>query len=777
MGTTQDSYIEIDPWKIIERGFHPEKARVSESLFSLANEHIGVRGSFDEGFSGSTLRGCYVNGIYEEHVLREPSGYRGVSNRIRFMVNTVDWLHLGVATDGETLDLATSIHADFVRELDLSNGLLRRTFLWRTHSGKEIECVFQRLLSMRRNELGAQRLSFKALNFTGEISLTLGLDFSIVHECYSRNYWRCPRMQSKEGSAAILGVSTGIGHKLFAGFHSAVSVSHARTACSSAAPGDSGRFVGRTLTLPLVQGRETAVEKISVLFTTGDPATTEDEAWARGTELLQSARGIGFDDVLRDNASYWAGIWDASDIVIDGDPESQQGIRFCIFQLQQTCRGIVHGAHVAAKGLTGEAYNGHTFWDTEIYCLPHYLFTNPHAARALIDFRHATLAHALRRATELDCVGACFPVATIDGTESCTLWQHASLQIQPTTAVAYAIRHYVSVTGDRAYLYERGVAILVQICRFLASRGQWSSRGKRFGYYAVMGPDEFHMMVNNNAYTNVMAKETFLYTLRVMEEMRRDRPPDYEALVGASACGMEEQQAWRERADAMIIPCDPQTGVFEQHEGYFDLPHIDIASIPAAEFPLYAHWSYDRIFRYDMIKQPDVLMFLFLFDGNYSREQKKANYDYYKVRCIHESSLSPSVHSILAAELGQGRDAIELFRFATRVDLDNYNRNTSEGLHMTSIAAAWMNIVYGFGGMRSDGDTLALDPGIPDQWQGYRFQVVYRGSTLRVEVTRSTAVVRLMNGPCATVAIGGELRHITKEGSVVPLKRMDRSAS
>lgn len=771
MGKIKDSYMVVDPWKIIESGFHPEKSRVSESIFALANEYSGVRGSFEEGFSGSTLPGCYVNGIIEEHILREPSAYRGVSNRIRFMVNTVNWVHARIVVDGEMLDLGVSRYAVFTRELDLANGLLRRRFVWRTGSGKEIECVFHRLLSMRRKELGVQRFSFKALNFDGELSLTLGLDFSMQHECYAQNYWRCPRTDSNESSSAVLGVSTGMRHKLFAGF-----LSHSSTTGSSKKE-EADRFVGRTYVLRLRQGREETVEKVSVLFTTGDPQTYENDAWAQGMELLKDAKRVSFDDVLRDNSAYWAGVWDASDIVIEGDLESQQGIRFCIFQLQQTCRGVMSGSHIGAKGLTGEAYNGHTFWDTEVYCLPHYLFTNPAAARALIDFRHATLPQALQRAHELDCSGACFPVATIDGTESCTLWQHASLQIQPTTAVAYALRHYVSVTGDRAYLYETGVPLLVQICRFLASRGQWSSRERGFGYYAVMGPDEFHMMVNNNAYTNIMAKETFLYTLGAIGEMQRNQPEAHGTALKKLGCTPEELQGWQARAEAMIIPCDPRTGIFEQHEGFFDLPHIDPASIPAGDFPLYAHWSYDRIFRYDMIKQPDVLMFMFLFDQSFSREQKKANYDYYQPRCIHESSLSPSVHSILAAELGLDRDAFELFKFATRVDLDNYNRNTGEGLHMTSMAAAWMNIVYGFGGMRSDNETLALNPRIPDEWDAYRFQVIYRGSTIRVEVNHAGAIVRLMDGAPATVTIGGEPRQITKEGVVVSLKTANRALS
>jgi maltose phosphorylase len=380
------------------------------------------------------------------------------------------------------------------------------------------------------------------------------------------------------------------------------------------------------------------------------------------------------------------------------------------------------------------------------------------AAKSLIDFRYKTLPQALARARDLDCEGACYPIATSDGTESCTLWQHASLQFQPTTAVAYAIWHYVQVTGDITFLQTEGAEMLVEICRFLASRGQWSATGK-FGYYAVMGPDEFQMMVNNNAYTNYMARRTFEFTLQALEGI------DLETLGYSTA----ELETWRSMAANMYIPYDPATGLYEQHEGFFDLPHIDIDGIPVEDFPLYHHWSYDRIYRNDMIKQPDVLMFMFLYNQSFSLEEKRANYDYYEPRCIHESSLSPSVHSILASELGRYQEAFDFFRFATRIDLDNYNRNTGEGIHTTSIAAAWMNIVYGFGGMRSDGELLSFKPSIPAHWHTYRFQVFYRGSTIRVEVSQIEVCIRVAEGEPVKIRVGSQEVAVNREGISIPV--------
>jgi maltose phosphorylase len=324
--------------------------------------------------------------------------------------------------------------------------------------------------------------------------------------------------------------------------------------------------------------------------------------------------------------------------------------------------------------------------------------------------------------------------------------------------VAYAIAHYVNVTGDTGFLKAKGVQMLIEICRFLASRGQWSAQGK-FGYYAVMGPDEFHMMVNNNAYTNYMAKRTFEFTLQALEGM------DLEKL----GCSVAELETWRNMAEKMFIPYDEKTGLYEQHEGFFNLPHIDIDAIPVEDFPLYHHWSYDRIYRNDMIKQPDVLMFMFLYNQSFSLEEKRANYDYYEPRCIHESSLSPSVHSIFASELGRHQEAFDFFRFATRIDLDNYNRNTDEGIHTTSIAAAWMNIVYGFGGMRSDGQLLSFNPSIPAHWNGYSFQVFYRGSVLRVEVSQTEALIRVAEGGSVRVKIGGREMEVNQQSISVPV--------
>jgi maltose phosphorylase len=449
---------------------------------------------------------------------------------------------------------------------------------------------------------------------------------------------------------------------------------------------------------------------------------------------------------------------------------NQQGIRFSMFQLLQTYSGAVPGTNIGAKGLTGEAYNGNAFWDTETYCLPFYLFTNAQAARGLIEYRYATLPQALERAKVLDCVGACFPIATIDGTESCTLWQHASLQFQPTSAVVFAIQHYTRVTGDKSLLEEKGLELLIQSARFLASRVQYSQNLKAYGYYGVMGPDEFQMMVNHNAYTNYMGKRSLEFALEALADLKQTKGASTKALVERLGLTDAETAHWAEVAEKMFIPYSKETKLFEQHVGYFDLPHVDINAIPETDFPLYHSWSYDRIYRNDMIKQPDVLMFMLLYNGSFSKEEKLANYAFYEPRTIHESSLSPSVHSILAIELERYGEAYNFFKFATRIDLDNYNRNTNEGLHTTALAAAWMNIVYGYGGLRSDGEKLLLNPVLPKEWQSLEFGVRAKDSVLRVKLTPQSSQLKVVSGPALRLNVWGKDYEIGADGVELPAK-------
>jgi len=756
MAKVADRYLEINPWAIVEEGFDRTRNRVSESIFSVGNEYMGVRGYPEEGYDGDSLLGSYFNGLFEEMDLE--AHYKGIIRSLRFMVNAVDWLYTRITVDDETLDMATAQIDGFKRTLDFKKGTYTREMNWHLHNGKSIKLTFVRLVSMNKSNLGCQHIIFEPLNFSGMIKVRSGLDFATIHEDQGRNLWNTVNKQHQDGISAIMAQTVKTENQLFSGFkiYSDDIVDTQEV--------ESEQFIGVDLTLRVEQGKPSILDKFVVNYTEMDSQIDASAVWVQGMKLAEKYVDTNFDIVLEEQTAYWKHIWDTSDIIIDGDPENQQGIRFCIFQLYQTYHGDNPGFNIGAKGLTGEAYRGLAFWDTESYCLPFYIFNNPKAAKSLLEFRYKSLSYALERAKEVDCEGAFYPIATIDGTESCDLWQHSNLQLHVGTAVAYGLWHYDKIVGDKDFLYEKGIEMLLQISRFYASRGQWGQKSGEFGYYGVMGPDEFQLMVNNNAYINFMAKKMFEYTLSVIDEMETEAPEQLALITNELKLTEEEKDHWQYVSDHMRIPKDTDTGIYEEHDGFFDMPHIDIHSIPVTEFPLYSNWSYDRIYRYDMIKQPDVLMFMFLYNQQFSHKEKRVNYEYYESRCIHESSLSPSIHSILASEIGKHDEAYKFFEFATRLDLDNYNRNTREGLHTTSIAAAWMNIVYGFGGMRSDGEQVIFNPSMPEHWTSYSFNIVYRGTTLNIKVNKQHVFIQAISGESVEVNVYEQQYSIDSSG-------------
>ncbi len=766
MAKVADIYFKTDPWKVVEEGFDPAHSRVSESVFSLGNESIGVRGFFDEGGGADSLRGSYTNGVYD--IVRLPRSYRGIVDRTHFMIPSVDWLLTGFALDGEELDLSRVRFRDFRRELDLREGTLTRTFVWESASGKDLRLTFLRFLDMTHRERAYQRITLEPLNFSGEIEISSGLSFAVKHEGQETCFWKETRKQAAENRLLLQSRTTSSGQEVFAG--AIVDL----PAPAEVLSGEKKAWLKASV--PLVQGQVRQVEKRTVILFDGSEG---DELWTRGRAALEESARVTLAEALRRQKEYWADYWVVSDVAIepaDRDENTvsavaaeQQGVRFCSFQLAQTYNGGSMRHNIGAKGLTGEAYNGHAFWDTEACCLPFYLFTNPAAARDLLLFRYNTLPMARNRAKMLDCQGACYPIATLNGDEACNLWQHASLQLQPSTAVAYGIWHYVHLTDDEAFLWTYGAEMLLEIARFLKSRVALGSRNGKYGFFGVMGPDEFHMMVNNNAYTNYMGKRTLEYAAETLTRMAAERPAEYDALQRRTALADGEIDGWREVADNMFLPQD-ETGLIEQHDGFFDLPHTDIAAVPPDQFPLYDHWSYDRIYRTDMIKQPDVLMMLYLYNSSFSRPVKEANYSYYQPRTIHESSLSPAIHSILAAELGRMQEAMDLFGFATRLDLDNYNCNTREGLHITSIAMAWANIVYGFGGLRSDGEVLRFAPRLPERWRRLRFSLTYKGRVLTLCLEPDRTIFQLRSGEPISLLVYDELRTLGSEPLIVPCR-------
>lgn len=762
MAKIADKYYITDPWKIIEEGFNPSYSLVSESIFSLGNEYMGVRGYFEEGYAGDRLIGSYFNGIYET-LKTEGSAYKGIIDKMEFMVNSLDWLYLRIQIGDELIVADATRIKDFNRALDLKTGVLNRSYTYVFEDGRQLKLEFERFLSMKDAHQGGQKVTLTPLNFEGEASITTGLDFTIHHRMANKNFWNSNSTASGEKWTSILADTTNTNQSVYSICRFDIDALEEKDLIEE-------KQALKEFKVKLTKGVALTFHKLTLnIAYKGNSTKQREEFNNKCSSALKQLQNTTYDSLQNENTKWWDKTWKDSDIVIDGDELNQQGIRYCIFQMHQTYHGADSGTIIGAKGLTGEAYSGNTFWDTETYCLPFYIFNNREAARHLLDYRYLTLPQAKERAEALDNKGAFYPIATISGRECCSLWQHASIQLQASTAVAYGIWHYELITKDENYVFEKGLPILIEVSRMLASRGAWNSSHTNYGYYGVMGPDEFQMMVNNNCYTNFMGKTTFEYTLDVIDRLKKKDPVAYEAIAKESSLSMNECIEWKTLANHMFLPYNEDSKIYEQHEGYFNLPHIDVDLIPTEDFPLYHHWSYDRIYRNDMIKQPDVLMMMLLYNGRFTEEELKANYEYYEPRCIHESSLSPSVHSILAVQLKKHEEAYQFFQFATRLDLDNYNRNTSEGLHTTSIAAAWMNIVYGFGGMRSDQDKLTFKPSIPKAWNSYSFRICYQDDIIEASINKEHASFKTLNGSEIAVVIYGKEVVLKKDEVVIDI--------
>ncbi|MFA5525889.1 MAG: glycosyl hydrolase family 65 protein [Acholeplasmataceae bacterium] len=745
MAKIAQRYLQVDPWKLKEVGFHQDQAMVSESLFSLSNEYMGFRGYFDEGYPGQTLIGSYFNGIYEIPANINRSHYKGISDKLHYMVNATNVFYTRIYINGSLYIFNPNEVTNYERTLDFKTGESVRSY----RVNHLFEITFKRILSMTTYEVSHQMIHIKPLTDIDQMQVDIGLDLNVDH-WGKPGYWQVTDI----GERYLLGKTT-TDQFVYTKYQLKINQDSL----------SDFKFDKKTSveTLTFSHPKELTIEKSIASVVDRDNKYLSHQLEEQANALLKQ---VSYEQTLKTNKQFYQDYFDQNDIIIENDAYNQQGIRYCLFQLVNTYQGVSEKNNIGAKGLTGEAYSGHAFWDSETYCLPVYLFTNPKAARNLLMFRYNTLEKARKRAIELDCRGACYPIATLNGDEACDLWQHASLQFQPTSGVAYAIWHYVKNTEDEDFLFKYGFEMLVEIARFFSSRGQYNHDQTKFGYYGVMGPDEFQMMVNHNAYTNLMAKASMSYMIEVYET-NKDHV-DVKEIISRLQLKQEEINLMKEQCQKMHIPYDEETKIYEQHQGFHDLPHIDIHQIPVSEFPLYAHWSYDRIYRNDMIKQPDVLMFMFLFNQSFDLKTKKANYDYYEPKTIHESSLSPSIHSILAAELGYKKQALDFFGFATRMDIDDYNRNTKEGLHLTSIAAAWVNIVYGFGGLRSDGDILKLAPICPDTWKSYQFNIHYFDVDIKVHVEQHQISLYLNKDLKKPMRIYNDIYHLEKGCTVIP---------
>lgn len=478
----------------------------------------------------------------------------------------------------------------------------------------------------------------------------------------------------------------------------------------------------------------------------------------------------GFETMQAEQAAAWAAKWEESDIIIEGDVSAQQGIRFNIFQLNQTYTGEDARLNIGPKGFTGEKYGGSTYWDTEAYCLPFYLATaDAKVARNLLLYRYKHLQKAIENAEKLGFKdgAALYPMVTMNGEECHNEWEITFEEIHRNGAIAFAIYDYIRYTGDKDYLIEYGVEVLIAISRFWAQRVHWSTQKELYVMHGVTGPNEYENNVNNNWYTSTIALWCLKYTIEALDYVKEKAPDHFQKLTEKiKFYEATETNQWKRILENMYLATDENLGIFLQQEGYLDKEQIMVADLPEEEQPIWQNWSWDRILRSCFIKQADVLQGIHLFEDQYDIDTIQRNFDFYEPRTLHESSLSPCVHAILAAKLGKKEKAYQLYLRTARLDLDDYNNDTEDGCHITSMAGTWMTLIKGFGGMRVNEERVSFEPFIPEPWEAYSFKIRHRGRLLEVNVKQDKTKITNHSNETVEVEVNNKVFKLTPTESL-----------
>ncbi len=738
------NYIQHDPWCIIEEGFRPKYNRISESLCSIGNGRFGQRANFEEFYSGDTLQGSYVAGVYYPDKTRVGWWKNGYPEYFAKVLNSTNWIGINVELDGEKLDLARCEIEQFQRVLNMKEGFLQRTLTAKTTGGKRFRLDSIRFCSIVDDKIGAIRYAITPLNFSGKIQFTPYLDADVENEDsnYEEKFWIPIEEKANNQSAFVtvetkktaFQVCTGMSFDLFKN-------GEKQDLNSNTLQRD--KYAECVVEVNAKDEDEVVLYKYAAIISSMN--CEKDDLMQTCASSLKQAHEKGFDPLKEEQKKAWAAKWEESDIVIEGDVAAQQGIRFNIYHMNQTYTGEDERLNIGPKGFTGEKYGGSTYWDTEAYCLPFYLSTaDQKVARNLLVYRYKHLQKAIENAEKLGFKdgAALYPMVTINGEECHNEWEITFEEIHRNGAIAFAIYNYIRYTGDKAYIGEYGLEVLLGIARFWAQRVHFSARKQQYVMHGVTGPNEYENNVNNNWYTNYIAIWCLKYALEAIQQVRSEDESRLNAIFDKiKFYEHTETNRWKDIIDKMFYPVDEELGIFLQQDGFMDKEQILVSDLPEEDRPLNQKWSWDRILRSCFIKQADVLQGFYFFEDHFDEASHRRNFEFYEPRTVHESSLSPCVHAILAAKLGMEEKAYEMYLRTSRLDLDDYNNDTEDGLHITSMAGTWMAVVQGFGGMRVKDGALYFNPMLPKGWTSFSFRIRFRGAILSVKVDKNGTTI------------------------------------
>lgn len=724
--------INLDPrWQVCEQPWEPERNQIWESLCTTGNGYMGVRGHPDEAFdAGPSLRGTYVAGVYAPDDADIPE-----------LVNVPDMFAVDILLHGRRMRLQPEGVSEYRRVLDMRTGILRRELVY-TATGRSTRLRFERFVSLAEPHLAGQQVDVTPLDWSGVVQVRLLTDAGVRN--LSRRHLRALQLRRMGRERVLVSVTTRRSEVRVGGAFCARSWVH-QTRPPEPEEYGSRKRVGIAYRCELEAGQRACFDRIISVHTSRDPDSTSVERQCLGD--IRKSAGRTYGKLLRAHKQAWETEWNACDIEIDGPDDDQQAIRFGVFQLVQACSRFDPSVSIGAKALSGEAYRGHVFWDTEIFVLPLFVHAQPQAARRLLEYRCRRLDGARLKAARNGYAGAMFPWESADtGEETCPqyvpdprtgepvrVWT-GELEQHISADVVYAARQYVKLTGDREFQERWLHELAIETARFWASRVSWNDARQAYEINDVIGPDEYHEHVDNNAFTNYMAAWNLRHGARSARLLLRGATPAREALRAQLRLDGREPRAWGRIAAQLIVPYDDRRHVHEQHDGFFGLDEADAYSLSVRQSTEPEKVRMPRIWASQVLKQADVVMLMNLFPSDFTRRTKRANFDYYEPRTTHDSSLSASGHALLAADLGLRCKAYEYFRWSAFTDLEDRMGNTADGLHAAAMGGTWQAVVRGLLGLRTDGPRPRCQPVLPMSWRGVRCRIRHREAVYSVKV-------------------------------------------
>lgn len=760
--------LKTDEWNIIQEEFHADQQRGSESIFSLGNGRFGQRGNFEEAYSSDSLQGSYLAGISFLDRTRVGWWKIGYPNYFSRIPNAPNWSCMHIRLIDEEMNLAHWGVENFKRQLDMKEGISFRDFEATSPKGNTLKIHVEHINSMANQNLCAIKYSVTSVNYEGKVSLIPLLDGNVKHENlnFSDKIWNILNIETKK-EFAYLWVQTKYedSHACFAMAYQLfkngkeLNVSPIRI--------EKEKQVGFSAGADIKPGERLTLIKYVIIASSlyYDRTKLVDESIHQCKEV----KAKGWEILLNEHKKVWADIWDESDVIIEGDPDAQQGIRFNIFQLHQTYRGDDPRLNIGAKGFTGEKYGGNTYWNTELCCVPYFLLSDSQEiARNLLLYRYNQLPKAIENAKKLGFTdgAALYPMVTINGDECHNEWEITFEEIHRNAIIIHAIIQHAIMTGSKEYIAHHGLEVMIAISRFWSQRVSFSQKKQKYVILGVTGPDEYESNINNNWYTNYSCVQCLKSTIDYLEIIAHEYPEEYSSIRRKTSFQYSETVQWKKIIDDMYFPVDEELGIIVQNDGYMDKELKSVEDIPAEERPINQHWSWDRILRSCYIKQSDVLLGLYLYYNAFDIETIRKNFRFYEPKTLHESSLSPFVHSILAARIGDMDKAYRFFLHSTRLDLDDYNNEINEGLHITSMAGSWLALVKGFAGMQIIKGKITFSPCIPEKWNRYIFNIKFQKRTLRIAIKKNNIRVFLIKGEPLEVGIFNKLYPVSLDNAL-----------